>query len=281
MEIVQPVKKMQDLALELRRQGKRLALVPTMGALHEGHLKLVDVARQLSDVVIMSVFVNPAQFGPQEDFQRYPRDLERDRKLAEARGVDIYFTPVAEEIYPPAHQTFVVVTELTRGLCGPSRPGHFRGVATVVAALFLLTQPNVAVFGEKDYQQLAILKRMAKDLHFPIHIVGVPTVREPDGLAMSSRNVYLSAADRKEALNLFKSISAAQASLKKGQRQAGEIHSEVKKILQHGPSIQVEYISIVDAESLEEMEKVDRLARLAMAVQIHGTRLIDNGPLEP
>jgi pantoate--beta-alanine ligase len=281
MEIISSVRHMQEKVLELKRQGKRIAFVPTMGALHEGHLRLVDVAKSKADLTVMSLFVNPTQFGPREDFAKYPRDPETDRKLAESRGVDILFTPEAGEIYPPGHQTFVVVTELTRGLCSASRPGHFRGVATVVAALFLIVQPDAAVFGEKDYQQLQIISRMAVDLHFPIEIVGVPTVREADGLAMSSRNRYLSPEDRKDAAFLHRALLRAQEIFQKGERKPAVLQAEAEKILREKPNLRLEYLEIVDAQSLQALERIERPARAMLAVHLHETRLIDNVPLIP
>jgi pantoate--beta-alanine ligase len=281
MEIISSVRHMQEKVLELKRQGKRIAFVPTMGALHEGHLRLVDVAKSKADLTVMSLFVNPTQFGPREDFAKYPRDPETDRKLAESRGVDILFTPEAGEIYPPGHQTFVVVTELTRGLCSASRPGHFRGVATVVAALFLIVQPDAAVFGEKDYQQLQIIRRMAVDLHFPIEIVGVPTVREADGLAMSSRNRYLSPEDRKDAAFLHRALLRAQEIFQKGERKPAVLQAEAEKILREKPNLRLEYLEIVDAQSLQALERIERPARAMLAVHLHETRLIDNVPLIP
>jgi len=200
MQTLADAEKMQAWSREQKRSGARIGFVPTMGFLHEGHLQLVDAAKAHSDRVVLSIFVNPTQFAPGEDLDRYPRDLERDLRLAAERGVDLCFTPSVEAIYPEGDQTSVVVTELTRGLCGPFRPGHFRGVATVVAKLFNLVDPDVAVFGEKDFQQLRILERMVRDLKFPLEILAVPTHREADGLAMSSRNVYLSPEDRQEAL---------------------------------------------------------------------------------
>jgi len=271
----------QSQILEWKRQGKRISYVPTMGALHEGHLALVDEAKKLGDVVVMSIFVNPTQFAPGEDLDQYPRDLEKDRQLAESRGVDVlFFTPV-EEIYPSGDQTVVVVTDLTREHEGPFRPGHFRGVVTVVTKLFLIIQPDVALFGEKDFQQLRVIRQMVKDLHFPIKIIGVPTVREPDGLAMSSRNVYLSEEGRAEARNIYASIKLAQEMLAGGERQVEKLTETIQKKIVSGSQTQLEYAVIVDPHDLKPLTILDRPARLLIAATIHGQRLIDNGPLIP
>lgn len=272
---------MQESALKMRAAGKRLALVPTMGALHQGHLHLVDIARQHADVVIMSIFVNPTQFGPSEDFQKYPRNLQRDAELAQSRGVDILFTPTPAEIYPEDHQTWVEVTELSQGLCGARRPGHFRGVTTVVAALFLITQPHGAIFGEKDYQQLAVIRRMVKDLHFPIEIIGAPIQRDPDGLAMSSRNVYLSPEERQEALQLSQSIRWAQEQVAQGETDSQVLIGEIRKKLSRGKNTQIDYIEIIDDEKLTTVSRILTNCRILLATFVGKTRLIDNGPLSP
>jgi pantoate--beta-alanine ligase len=281
MKIIQNSREMQQASRLIRAGGGRIVLVPTMGFLHEGHLRLVDEAKRHGDQVVLSVFVNPTQFGPQEDFSQYPRDVERDKQLARERGVGIFFLPAAEDIYPPGDQTWVVVTELSRGLCGPFRPGHFRGVSTVVAKLFSIVQPDAAVFGEKDYQQLAVIKRMVQDLHLPVEIIGVPTVREVDGLALSSRNAYLDPAEKQEALHLFQAWRKAQEILKGGEKNTAKILESVRAVLGAGPHTALEYAEIVDAETLESLKTVDRSARLVMAVRINGKRLIDNGPLLP
>jgi len=279
MQIIPSVKKMQEFGLDCALQGKALALVPTMGYLHEGHLQLVDVAKARCPTVAMSIFVNPTQFGPKEDFAKYPRDLARDQKMAEQRGVDLLFCPEAEEMYPPGFQTKVEVERLSQGLCGDFRPGHFRGVTTVVAKLFLITQAKLAVFGEKDFQQLAVIRRMVRDLNIPIEILGVPTVREADGLALSSRNVYLSAEERQEALNLSRALKLANDLRQSGEEDAAKILSEVGKLLRSGKISRVEYAQIVDAEELNPIEQIDRPARLILAVYVGKTRLIDNGPV--
>lgn len=279
MQQITSATKIQDLALELRAQGKRIALVPTMGALHEGHLHLVDVARAKADVVVMSIFVNPSQFGPGEDFEKYPRQRERDAQLASERGVDILFVPEVSEIYPKGEQTQVLVTELTRGLCGPFRPGHFRGVTTVVAKLFLIVQPHLACFGEKDYQQLRVIQKMVRDLHFPITIVPVPTLREKDGLAMSSRNAYLKPQDREAALKLSQATQAVQQAAQAGERQVTKLLQVAGQVLASAPELKVEYVEIVDAKNLSSIESVVQEARIILAANLNSVRLIDNGPV--
>ncbi len=279
MRQIESIREMQEWSAGQRLAGKRLALVPTMGYLHEGHLSLVDEARRRADLVAMSIFVNPTQFGPNEDFEKYPRDLPRDRALAESRGVDVLFVPAAAEMYPPGDQTAVTVAQLSRGLCGAFRPGHFRGVATVVAKLFLIAQPHVAVFGEKDYQQLKILQRMVRDLHMPVEVVGLPTLREKEGLAMSSRNAYLSEAERMEALNISRAIAAARDAAQSGERRTAALRERALAVLAEGKNTVVQYLEIVDAETLEPAEVLDRPARLILAVYLNGKRLIDNGPL--
>jgi pantoate--beta-alanine ligase len=281
MKFIRSVSDMQNQSLGLKKDGKRLALVPTMGHLHEGHLSLVDTARAESDVVILSIFVNPTQFGPGEDFEQYPRDLKRDSQLAESRGVDILFHPDAAEVYPPGDQSTVLVTELTRGLCGPFRPRHFRGVTTVVAKLLLMVQPDVMVLGEKDFQQLVVLKRMVRDLHFPVEILAVPTLRENGGLAMSSRNIYLNQKERREALNIYRGLHRAQQLLKEGEPRVARLLEEARKAITSGGGIQVEYLEIVNPETLEGLERVDSEARILTAVRLNEKRLIDNLPLIP
>ncbi len=281
MKIVTRAKEMQDLSLQWKKEGKRIALVPTMGYLHEGHLSLVDAARSRADIVVMSVFVNPTQFGPLEDFEKYPRDLQRDQALAEGRGVDCLFVPENGDMYPEGAQTFVTVNELSRNLCGAFRPGHFRGVATIVAKLFLIVLPDVAVFGEKDYQQLKVIERMARDLFLRVEVLGIPTLREGNGLAMSSRNVYLNDAERAEALNLSRSIALAQEMLRGGERNAERIARKARELLESGPGTKVQYAEIVDAETLQPVTTVQGPCRFILAVYLNGKRLIDNGPLLP
>jgi len=265
---------------DLRRDGRKIAVVPTMGALHEGHLSLVRAARAKADVVILTIFVNPTQFGPNEDLAKYPRDEAGDIAKARTAGIDLAFCPDVASMYPAGAQTFVEVRELQKPLCGASRPGHFAGVATVVTKLFHATLPHVAVFGEKDYQQLAILRRMTRDLDFAIEIASVPIIREADGLAMSSRNAYLSADDRKAALSLSQGLAAAEAAFKAGERDAATILAVARKPIEAQSLARIDYVELRDADELTEIQRVERKAVLAMAVfvgtEAKKTRLIDN-----
>jgi len=263
-----------------RKQGKSIGLVPTMGYLHEGHLTLARTAREQDDVVIMSIFVNPTQFGPGEDLDRYPRDLERDQKLVAAAGVDALFVPPVEEMYPPRYATYVQVEGVTEVMCGASRPGHFRGVATVVSKLFNIVQPDRVYFGRKDYQQAVVIKRMARDLNFPVDIITVATVREPDGLALSSRNKYLSPAERRSALALYRALNLAAGLIRSGERSAAVVREAITgEILAH-PLTRIDYVAISDAETLEPLEEIRGQVLLALAVEVGNTRLIDNLTLE-
>jgi pantoate--beta-alanine ligase len=247
-----------------------------MGALHEGHLQLLRTARARADIVILTIFVNPTQFGPKEDLSRYPRDEAGDIAKAKTCGLDLAFCPDAPAMYPPGAQTFIEVRELQKPLCGASRPGHFAGVATVVTKLFNITKPHVAVFGEKDYQQLAIIRRMVRDLDFGIEIVGVPIVRESDGLALSSRNAYLSAEDRGAALALSKGLAAAEAKFKAGERDAAALVAAARSVLEGEPRVRIDYLELRVADELSEIAKVDKRAVLAVAAFLGTTRLIDN-----
>lgn len=265
---------------ELRAERKKLptpvGLVPTMGYLHAGHLSLVKQAREQCASVVVSIFVNPAQFGPQEDFAAYPRDLERDLQRLAQGGADLVWTPTAEGMYPPGYQTWVTVDELTKPLEGSMRPTHFRGVATVVAKLFNAVQPDKAYFGQKDAQQAVVIRRMAKDLNFPLQVVVCPIVREADGLAMSSRNVYLSPVERKAATVLNRSLQAARAAYDKGERSGDCLRQILLGELGREPLANVQYVSCADADSLQEINQVEGAALLSMAVFIGKTRLIDN-----
>jgi pantoate--beta-alanine ligase len=279
-EVFRTPQTMRARAEDLRRDGRRIAVVPTMGALHEGHLDLVRVARGKADVVILTIFVNPTQFGPNEDLAKYPRDEAGDLAKARAAGIDLAFCPEASSMYPAGAQTFVEVRELQKPMCGASRPGHFAGVATVVTKLFNATLPHLAVFGEKDYQQLAIIRRMTRDLDFAIEIVGMPIVREPDGLAMSSRNAYLSAADRKAALSLSAGLAAAETAFKAGERDAAKLLAAARAPIEAESLARIDYVELRDAEELTAIDRVERRAVLAMAVFVGSeakkTRLIDN-----
>ena len=267
---------MRAKAEDLRRDGRKIAVVPTMGALHEGHLALVRHARARADVVILTIFVNPTQFGPKEDLSRYPRDEDGDLAKARPAGIDLAFCPAAEAMYPPGAQTFIEVRELQKPLCGASRPGHFAGVATIVTKLFHLTRPHLAVFGEKDYQQLAIIRRMVRDLDFGIEVEGVPIVREPDGLALSSRNAYLSAEQRVAALSLSRGLAAAEAAFKAGERDAAKLVATARAPIENEPLARIDYVELRDADELSTIERADQKAVLAMAAFVGTTRLIDN-----
>ncbi|GAB4449466.1 MAG: pantoate--beta-alanine ligase [Anaerolineales bacterium] len=253
-----------------------VGFVPTMGYLHEGHLSLIRRAREECRRVVVSIFVNPTQFGPNEDLARYPRDLERDLSLIEPLGVDLVWTPTAEEMYPKGYQTWVEVEAVTRRLEGAMRPGHFRGVTTVVAKLFNVVQPHKAYFGQKDAQQAAVIRRMTMDLNFPIEIVVCPTVRETDGLAMSSRNVYLNPEQRKAATVLFRALSAAKELYEAGERNAEKLRERMKEVLAAEPLAEVQYVSCADYDTLEELSEITGKALLSMAVFVGKTRLIDN-----
>ena len=276
MEVLSTVDATQKKCEELRLQGKTLALVPTMGFFHEGHLELMRVGKRLADVLLISIFVNPTQFGPHEDFDAYPRDTEGDLSKAREVGVDIVFLPNREEMYPEVFQTRVEVEKVTKHLCGLSRPGHFQGVTTVVAKLFNITKPHIAVFGQKDYQQLTVITRMVKDLNMDIEILGVPTVREADGLAMSSRNNYLTSEQRKSALCLKKSLDLAKDMVRRGDRDAAVIKRTVEELIQSYPYTEIDYVHVCDPVSLEDIGKIEDEALLALAVKVGKSRLIDN-----
>ena len=276
MEIISHPGDMQGQARQWRDQGLKVVLVPTMGYFHPGHVSLMEYGRTIGERLVVSLFVNPAQFGPQEDLARYPRDLDRDSRLAREAGVDCLYTPVAGAMYPPGYQTFVEVESLSQGLCGASRPGHFRGVATVVLKLLNQVQPQVAVFGEKDYQQLMVIKRMAADLDVPTEIVGRPIVREPDGLALSSRNTYLNPEERAAALCLYRALLAARELVASGARSREDILEAVRQIIAAAPGTRLDYAALVDPETLTEVAAIRGEARLLLAVWVNQTRLIDN-----
>ncbi|MFL5356708.1 pantoate--beta-alanine ligase [Archangium sp.] len=267
-------------AESLRRSGRRLALVPTMGYLHEGHLSLMREGRRRADVVAASIFVNPTQFGPNEDLSRYPRDLEGDLARCASAGVEAVFTPVPAEVYPPGFQTYVDVMQVSQGLCGARRPGHFKGVATVVTKLLCLFKPHVALFGEKDYQQLQVIRALERDLNLGVDIVGMPTVREPDGLAMSSRNAYLSPEERHRALALSRGLSAARELCRNGTRESSALVGAVRRELE-AVGLREDYVELVDATSLTPLSAVipGQAARMLVAAFAGNTRLIDNQPI--
>jgi pantoate--beta-alanine ligase len=279
MEIVSDPRDMQARSLAWRNAGRQVALVPTMGYFHEGHLSLMRYGRERGDCLVVSLFVNPTQFGPNEDLDRYPRNLEGDAALARQVGVDVLYTPRAADMYPEGYQTYVTVEDLSRPLCGASRPGHFRGVATVVLKLFNQVQPHVAIFGEKDYQQLAVIKRLVADLNVPVEVVGRPIVREEDGLALSSRNTYLSPEERRSALCLSRALTAARRLVSARKNQREEILAVVRQIISQEPHTRIDYLALVNPDTLEDVETVTGSARLVLAVWVGNTRLIDNALL--
>ncbi|MDQ7092813.1 pantoate--beta-alanine ligase [Desulfosporosinus sp. PR] len=274
------ITELRKLVAEKKRLGKAIALVPTMGYLHRGHLTLIENAKQTGAYVVVSIFVNPLQFGPNEDYARYPRDLERDARLVEEAGVDLLFHPSVEEMYPQPMVTFVEVSQLDKVLCGANRPGHFRGVTTVVSKLFHIVQPDIAFFGQKDYQQYLIIRRMVSDLNLPLEVRGVPIVREEDGLALSSRNVFLSAEQRQEALILSRSLREAEGLIKNGERSAREIEEFIRKTISRESQGLVDYIEVRDADDLSDVVNIERPVLIALAVRFGSTRLIDNKVVE-
>lgn len=280
-EIIRKPAEMRARAEDLRRDGRRICVVPTMGFLHDGHVALLRDGRARADVLVFTLFVNPTQFGPNEDLSLYPRDEEGDLAKARAAGVDIAFCPDPSSMYGPRHQTHVEVRALSEPLCGVSRPGHFRGVATVVTKLFHLTMPHVAIFGQKDYQQLAIIRQMVEDLDFGVEIVGAPIHREPDGLAMSSRNVYLTPEERAQAPSLHRGLEAARAAFDAGERSASAILAHARRPIEAAGLIRIDYVELRDAISLEPIEHVVRPAVLAVAAFLGRARLIDNTVLTP
>lgn len=280
MQIIEHVSDMRQWSERQRRERQRIVLVPTMGFLHEGHLYLVRDARSHGDHVVVSIFVNPTQFGPGEDFAAYPRNFERDRQLLETENVDVLFHPSVAQIYPAGAQTFVEVEQLSLPLCGSVRPGHFRGVATVVAKLFNIVRPHAAIFGEKDYQQLQVIRRMACDLSMDVEIIGHPIMREADGLAMSSRNAYLSADERQAAVCLSRALCKAERLFKHGESVAARLVELVTTKIQREPLAQIEYVKLCDAETLAAVDAIDAPALLALAVRFGKARLIDNRVLK-
>lgn len=276
MEVIESRKQMQERAESLRLAGHTVALVPTMGFLHEGHLELMRVGKRHSDKLIISIFVNPTQFGPSEDLGKYPRDTEGDLEKARKVGVDFVFLPSTQEIYPEGYQTRVQVERVTQHLCGISRPGHFEGVTTVVAKLLNITKPHMAIFGQKDFQQLTVISRMVMDLNMDIQIIGVPTVREPDGLAMSSRNKFLSPEERESALSLRKSLDLAREMFMEGERGARVIKKAIESLILSHPHTEIDYVTLCDPVTLEDVETLTDETLLVLAVRVGTTRLIDN-----
>ena len=276
MQIIHPISGMQRTADALRAGGRRIGFVPTMGYLHEGHASLIRHARKRADEVVVSIFVNPAQFGPGEDYQTYPKDLDRDLRLIREAGADTVFIPSAEEMYPPDFATFVHVEGLTEGLCGVARPGHFRGVTTVVAKLFTSVKPHLAVFGQKDAQQALVIRRMVRDLNLDVEVQIAPTVREPDGLAMSSRNIYLNPDERLQAPALYQALRLAQQMARAGERNAPKIIQKMRDLISERPGARIDYVSIVDTQGLRPVEQLAGEVLVAVAVRFGRARLIDN-----
>ena len=279
MKVVHTIEKVKAAVDAVRREGETVGLVPTMGYFHEGHLSLMRQAKQDNGFVVVSLFVNPNQFGPNEDLRDYPRDLDRDARMAESAGADLIFNPPVEEMYPQGYNTYVTVEKLTEGLCGASRPEHFRGVTTVCLKLFNIVQPDRAYFGRKDYQQLKVIHRMVTDLNVPLEIVGMPIVREQDGLAMSSRNTYLSLEERQAALVLSKSLAYARELMGQGIASGPELQSKVEEFIRREPLARIDYVQVVDPEMLDGLIEIGDTAVLALAVRIGKTRLIDNALL--
>jgi pantoate--beta-alanine ligase len=276
MRVIEDLDEMRAASLEARSRGAKVVFVPTMGCLHDGHRELLRIGRRLGGALVLSIFVNPTQFGPNEDYGSYPRDLDKDLEVAAAEGVDLVFTPQASRMYPEGFRTHVEAGGLGEKLCGASRPGHFRGVATVVLKLFNIVGPDVAIFGKKDFQQLLIIRRMARDLDLAIEIIGAETVREPDGLAMSSRNRYLSPEEREAARSLSEALLSAKEAFSAGERSAAVLIEKMKKIIEKHPHTVIDYIKVCDAGSLEDLEVIETEALAALAVKVGRARLIDN-----
>jgi pantoate--beta-alanine ligase len=276
MREIKTAKEMRSFSGKTKSHGKKIAFVPTMGALHEGHLSLVAEAKKQADVVVVSIFINPIQFGPNEDLARYPRNPRRDKKLLKNLGVDVLFAPSSAEMYPAGFKTFVEVESLSQRLCGRSRQNHFRGVTTVVAKLFTIISPDLAFFGQKDFQQQLIIKRMARDLNLAVQIISLPTIREYDGLALSSRNAYLSPAERKSAAVLYRTLMLGKEMARGGEMEAKKIIARMRTTIFSVPGLRLDYLVIVDAETLDEVEKIKSGCLIAVAAYLGKTRLIDN-----
>lgn len=276
MDVISKVKAMKEISREARGKGRKIGLVPTMGYLHEGHLSLIRQAKEISDMTVVSIFVNPTQFGEGEDFGKYPRDLARDADLAIAEGVDYLFTPSAEEIYPGNYATYVEVKDLSEVMCGQSRPGHFRGVTTIVLKLFHIVLPTFAVFGQKDAQQAIIIKKMLQDLNMDVELILSPTVRHENGLAMSSRNAYLNDKEKAAATILYRALKEAEKLIKEGKTDAQAVMVEMKKLIESEQLARIDYISMTDTEHLKPVKKISGSVLIALAVFIGDTRLIDN-----
>lgn len=276
MKVTKTIQSVRELVNTARSQAKKVALVPTMGALHIGHISLIEAALRQCDFVVVSIFVNPIQFGPEEDFEKYPRPIDTDLEICRKAGVNVVFAPTAEQIYPDKNLTWVNVEKLTEPLCGQLRPGHFRGVATVCAKLFNIVQPDFAYFGQKDAQQTIVIKRMVADLNMPLEIIVCPTVRQPNGLAVSSRNKYLNEQQKKDATLIYESLRKSTQMIGSGIIEVQEVTNQINKILSQASAIKIEYISIVNAETLRKLRQITGKVLIAVAVKIDSTRLIDN-----
>ncbi|MFH0931294.1 MAG: pantoate--beta-alanine ligase [Candidatus Zixiibacteriota bacterium] len=276
MHLISSPKKMQQLALSLKRKGKKISFVPTMGALHKGHLGLVKKAKSLGDFVVVSIFVNPAQFGLKEDFQKYPRDLKKDKELLQKAGCDLIFAPSIRDIYPEGYLTYIEVEELSQKLEGASRPGHFKGACTIVAKLFNIVMPDYAIFGQKDAQQAVIIKKMTEDLNFPVRIIVSKTEREKDGLAFSSRNSYLNYEERKQAKVLYQSLKLGEKMIRAGEKSPEKIIQKMKELINKEKLAKIDYIAITDTKRLEPVKIIKGELLLSLAVRFGKTRLIDN-----
>jgi len=276
MKTIENISRMSTFVKMMRKEGKSIGFVPTMGHLHAGHLSLVKAAKKHTDVVVMSIFINPIQFGPGEDFKKYPRDLKHDEEMAREAGVDVIFYPSLPDMYPDGYATYVTIEELTSNLCGESRPGHFRGVATVVTKLFNIVKPEVVYFGQKDMQQALMIKKMVADLNMDIDVKMMPIVREPDGLAMSSRNSYLSAGEREDAAIIYQSLERARILIRDGEGDVRKIIKVVEDMIRTRQSAKIEYVKVVDTKKLEDMKTISGEVSVAVAVFFGNTRLIDN-----
>ncbi len=281
MKVIKTIKEMSATAEKIRQQGKKISFVPTMGFLHEGHISLIRKGRAFIDVLVVSIFVNPTQFGPTEDFNTYPRNIKKDIELLQKEKVDFIFLPRKEDLYPERFETYVYTEKLSNHLCGLSRPVFFKGVATIVTKLFNIVKPHVAVFGEKDYQQLQVIRKMVQDLNFDIDIRSAPIIREKDGLAMSSRNAYLTEDQRKSAVSLFKAIEKSRELVGKSIIEADKIIRTAKDFIISHPETRIDYVKIIDPISLEDVKTIEKPALIALAVFIGDTRLIDNSILKP
>lgn len=279
--VTHSITKTREIMTAVRKQEHPMGLVPTMGALHAGHKKLIQVARRECNWIAVSIFVNPAQFGPAEDFRNYPRDPVKDLAICRELGVDLVFEPTMEEMYPPTYRTYIEVNHITAHLCGYFRPGHFRGVATVVLKLLNILEPNQVYFGEKDAQQTAMVRQLVEDLNIPVQIRQIPTVRDSDGLAVSSRNRYLNPRERQAATSLFRALRESQRMVAQGVQKASTIRYDILQILEQEPLVQVEYLELVDPENMQPVSRVEGTVRVAAAIRLNGTRLIDNLLCEP